>query len=439
MTPEADHLARQLLQLQDLHRNAALSEAAYDEARLRLERQLVDALLAEHAAAGAALPSAAPVAPVASAASAAPAGTAAVPAPAAVSGGSGRRLLALAGGAVLLLAAAGYAWQGSASQWLFGSAVPVDGPVDAGGAAPHATSADQIGAMVDKLAQRLQAEPADGEGWAMLGRSYAMLGRHADAVAAYAKAQPLLGEDARLLADHADALAMKNGRRVAGEPIALVRRALKLEPDNLKALSLAGTEAFDRQAYTEALQHWERIVRVGSPDDERVQQIAGSIAEARRLAGLPTAATPGPTPTPAPATPAAVAPANPTANPSSNTTANAAASVSGTVTLAPALAARVQPTDTVFVFARAASGAPMPLAILRQRADALPLRFTLDDSLAMAPSAKISGATQLMVGARISRSGQAQPQPGDLIAPPQPAHLGASGLRLQISEAVKAP
>lgn len=268
MTPDADHLARQLLQLQDLHRSGTLPEPAYAEARQRLERQLVDTLLA---AARDTAPTAHP--------------RAATPAV-----GPGWRLPAAAGLGVLLLAGAGYAWQGAASQWLFGSAVPMDakGSADSSGnAAPHATSADQITAMTERLAQRLQAQPADGEGWAMLGRSYAMLGRHVDAAAAYEKAQQLVGDDARLLVDHADALAMTTGRRLAGAPIALVRRALKLEPDNLKALSLAGTEAFDRQAYAEALQHWEHMVRVGPPDDERVAQIAGSLAEARRLAGLP--------------------------------------------------------------------------------------------------------------------------------------------------------
>ena len=406
MNPEASLLVRQLLQLRDLHDDGSLPAAAYAEARQRLERQLVDTLLAAPATV-AATPLAVPTA----------------------TGRTGWRLPAAASLAVLLLAGTGYVWQNSASQWLFGRAVPVDSAAGADAAAPHATSADQIEAMVNKLAQRLQGQPEDGPGWAMLGRSYAALGRHADAVTAYEKARPLLGDDARLLVDHADALAMKNGRRVAGEPLALVRRALQIEPDNLKALSLAGTEAFDRQAYTEALQHWERIVRVGPPDDERVQQIAASIAEARRLAGLPPAQAVSSAASPA-ASPAALAAAG--AEPST-------ASVSGTVTLAPALAASVAATDTVFVFARAVGGPTMPLAILRRTVADLPLSFSLDDSLAMSPGSRMSDVRHVLVGARISRSGQAQPQPGDLVALPLPAKPGDRGLQLQIGSAAKAP
>jgi cytochrome c-type biogenesis protein CcmH len=153
-------------------------------------------------------------------------------------------------------------------------------------AASHALGSAQVAAMTERLAARLKAEPADAEGWAMLARSLASLGRLDEAVPAFARAEALRGDDAQLLADHADALARLQGRLEAGEPLALVQRALKLDADNVKALSLAGTAAFARQDYAAAVAHWERLARVGPPGHPLVQHIGVSIAEARRLGRL---------------------------------------------------------------------------------------------------------------------------------------------------------
>jgi cytochrome c-type biogenesis protein CcmH len=156
-----------------------------------------------------------------------------------------------------------------------------------------------------------------------------------------------------------------------------------------------------------------------------VQQIRGSIAEARDLAGLPPAAIATTVP---PSVAAALA-----------TVPDAAAkdaAVSGTVTLAAALAGKALPTDTVFVFARPAEGSPMPLAIVRKQVKDLPLEFRLDDSLAMSPAARLSSSTQVVVGARISRTGDAMSKPGDFLAQPVPAKVGATGLKLEIAGVV---
>jgi cytochrome c-type biogenesis protein CcmH len=140
--------------------------------------------------------------------------------------------------------------------------------------------------MTDRLAQRLKGQPQDAEGWAMLARSYSVLGRHPEAIAAYQKAVALGKEDANLLADYADSLAVKNNRVLAGEPLKLVERALKLEPHNLKALSMAGSEAFNRQDYAKAVQFWQQVVEFGPMDTPMVQQIAPSLEQARQLAGV---------------------------------------------------------------------------------------------------------------------------------------------------------
>ncbi len=157
--------------------------------------------------------------------------------------------------------------------------------------APHALGAEQIQAMTARLSERLAKEPDDADGWAMLARSHANTGQHAPAVAAFRKAAALRPADATLLADFADALAMTQQRRLAGEPLQLVQRALAAEPGNLKALSLAGTEAFDRGDYKAALRFWESLQQAGGADNALVQQVQGGIAEARQLAGLPPTAT----------------------------------------------------------------------------------------------------------------------------------------------------
>jgi cytochrome c-type biogenesis protein CcmH len=262
----------------------------------------------------------------------------------------------------------------------------------------------------------MQEQPNDAEGWSMLARSYSVLGRHPEALAAYEKAVALRKDDPSLLADYADSLAVKNNRNLEGEPMKLVERALKLDPKHLKALSLAGSYAFARKDYLGAIKHWEKVVAIGPADNAFVQQFGPAIAEARDLAGLP-----------------------PVAKPLDSTppTALAGRTVSGRVTLSAALAKQAQPDDTVFVFARPAPGAGMPLAILRKQVKDLPLDFTLDDSMAMSPANALSSSSKVVVSARISKSGNAMPQPGDLSGQTAEVNVGASGLRIEIKDVVK--
>jgi cytochrome c-type biogenesis protein CcmH len=322
---------------------------------------------------------------------------------------------------VVAIAAAGYfligrpAPQGEAEQ---PQMVSADGKP-----APHATGADQIAAMTDKLSQRLKEKPDDVEGWSMLARSYSVLGRHADALKAYEKASNLRKDDPTLLADYADSLAVNNNSNLEGEPMKLVDRALHLDPKNLKALYLAGTYAFNKKDYTSAITFWEKLIQVGPPGNVFATQVEPAIAEARNLAGLPPAAKP--------------LDAAPKAGAAAPSAAAANATVSGTVTLSAALAKQAQPEDTVFVFARPAEGSRMPLAIMRKQVKDLPISFTLNDSMAMSPATALSTANKVIVGARISKSGNAMPQPGDLAGQSAPVSVGASGLKIEIKEAVK--
>ena len=145
-------------------------------------------------------------------------------------------------------------------------------------AMPH-SSAPEIQAMVDRLAARLQNEPDNGAGWQMLAKSYAALGRFADAAAAYGKATALLPPDAGLLADRADVLAMTQSGDFRGEPARLIQQALALDPRHPKALALAGTEAFRRKADGEALAYWNRALALVPADSALAVSVRGGIAE----------------------------------------------------------------------------------------------------------------------------------------------------------------
>ena len=294
-------------------------------------------------------------------------------------------------------------------------------------AAPAMPDAAQIDAMVNKLVERLKEQPSDVQGWTMLGRAQTLLGRANEASMAYARAVALRGDDARLLVDYAEALGITAGNRLAGEPTKLIDRALRIDPAHPKALALAGAAAFDRKDYAAAVRHWEKLLAASAPEAEFVVQLRDGIAQARELGKLPTATV-------------ATAATGVTNATLPNSVAAAPASsfkVSGVITLAPALADKVRPDDTLFVFARAVNGPRMPLVILRKQARDLPLRFTLDDTMAMAGNAALlKDVQQVVVGARLSRSGQAMPQPGDVSGQSNAVNVGSAGVQILISELV---
>jgi cytochrome c-type biogenesis protein CcmH len=280
---------------------------------------------------------------------------------------------------------------------------------------PGAMSEVQIEAMVERLAAKMRENPDDVEGWKMLGRSYAVLGRFADAVGAYAKAAERAPRDAELLADFADALAMVHGQKLQGEPEKLVLRALEIDPKNLKALALAGTAAFHRGDFKQAADYWERMLPLVPPDSEDARGIRENIAEARSRAGAPVARSEAPT-------------AKPSAVPHPG--------IRGTVRLAQKLRDQLSPGDTLFVYARAAEGPQVPLAVLRRKAGELPLEFALNDAMAMAPGMNVSAFSRVIITARVSRSGNAKPEPGDLQGASKPVANDAKGVVVEINQVV---
>ena len=265
--------------------------------------------------------------------------------------------------------------------------------------AEQAVTAQQIESMVARLAAKLRDNPDDADGWKLLGRSYYVLGRFGESAAAYAHAATRAPRDAQLLADFADSLAMARGQTMLGEPEKLALRAVEIDPKNLKALALAGTAAFERKDFARAAAFWQRMLPLVPPDSEDSRAIQANIDEALALKGSRV--------------------------------------LRGEVRLADKLKGSVSPDDVVFVFARAAEGPPMPLAVLRKKVRDLPITFALDDSMAMAPQAKLSGFPKVVISARVSKSGSAAPQAGDLQGASRPVANDASGVRVVIDTVLR--
>ena len=385
MNDDITTLRAQLQRLKALHEEGSLDAKAYGTAKAPLERKLLDSVLAAPTNA----PAPAPPRP-------------------------NRNLIALLAVAVVAVAGGGYLWKGSpgAPSASTPGATRSAAATEDGVAPPHSESDNeqQFVAAVAQLAQKLKTQPDNAEGWAMLARSYSRLGRHAEAVPAYEKAVALRGDDARLLADYADTLAVQNDRSLTGAPMKLVERALKIDPDSPKALALAGTDAFERKDYAVAVRYWEKLARGMPADSALMPELQSSIAQARQQGGMPKAATPF---------------------------AAGASTLQGSVRLSPAMAKLAAPTDTVFIFARAAEGPRMPLAILRMQVKDLPLKFTLDDSTAMSPATRLSQHPRVVVSARVSKSGQATPAPGDLVGQSAPVANAGAGVDIEINELVK--
>jgi cytochrome c-type biogenesis protein CcmH len=276
---------------------------------------------------------------------------------------------------------------------------------------------EQIEAMIAQVRERLAREPDNAEGWAILARTHYTMGNFSEAAAAYERLSTLRLYDADVLADYADALAMSQGRSLAGKPLQLVQRALQLDPTQWKALAMAGTEAFDRKDYKAAIDYWQRLQNTAPPDSPIAKQIQGSIDEARQRGGGASITAP-------------------LKKGDTGSGTSESRSVSGTVTLSPSLLSKVRPEDSVFVLARPADGSRMPVAVVRARVSELPLKFTLDDSRSMAPTAKISGFDEVIVTARVSRSGNAIPASGDLQSAADKVKVGARGIALTIDRAI---
>lgn len=289
---------------------------------------------------------------------------------------------------------------------------------EAGESAEHPDSGQQIEAMIEQLMVRLEAEPDNLEGWLMLARSLRFVRRHNEAADAFERAMPIMANNAELLADYADTLAIANGSVLEGKPIQVVERALAIDPRNVQALWLKGTYDYEKGDYIKALTSWRQIQQLVPPGSEDAQSMANNIAEVEariRASGQDVPA--------AQSLPAAAVATGP-------------ATVTGRVQLDPNLASQASGDDTVFIFARAAQGPKMPLAILRKQVSELPVDFQLDETMAMMPAMSLANYREVVIGARISKTGNATPQSGDLQGQSEIVQVGAKDVSITINSVV---
>ena len=283
-----------------------------------------------------------------------------------------------------------------------------------------ANFASDLKALEDKVA----SQPDDAESWLSLARAYSEMERFTDAVRAYEKLTQIVPNEAQLWADYADVQAMTAGKTLKGKPTQLLNKALTMDPNNFKALALAGSAAMERGDFASTVRYWEQLEKLLPVDDENTKIVKAGIQNARAFMAQKNG-----TKQPAQTQRA-------TAEKHESVMGSGKESITGTVILSDELKVKASPEDTVFVLVRAASGPKMPLAIVRKQVKDLPLNFTLDDSTSMSPQMKVSNFDQVVVIARVSKSGNAITQPGDMQVMSGIITPGTKGIKLKIDQLV---
>jgi len=250
----------------------------------------------------------------------------------------------------------------------------------------------------NRLVEHVRSHPDDGRAWELLGRAYMGLNRYSDAVIAFRHLYKLEPNNADVMVAYAESIAMSQGDDLKGHPTQLLAQALQKDSTNRKALWLTWIGLYRDGQYGEAIKTWQRLSAQLTAGSDAAKFVQKNID--RAVAAEKAAATAGP--------------------------AAGGASVQVRVTLDPRFAAKVAPNTTVFVFAKAVQGPPMPLAIKRLQVKDLPVTVTLDDSLSMAPVARISKFKRVMLSARVSNSGRALPESGDLEGQTGPVPVGGN-------------
>ncbi len=309
--------------------------------------------------------------------------------------------------ALLLPAAALLIYDEFGSQNVFSPGKPVVAEDDSG---------HSLDVMIDRLAKRLQDNPDDIEGWVMLATSYIGTNQFSKAARAYKQALQQTGDDPQLLTEYADALAMANGGEFTDEIGKLLQTSLQLQPENVKTLWLLGHWHYQRSQYQASLTHWQKAAKNLPADSQEATVLSQQIELAQNKLGLAVTEKVAAT---------------------ASQAAAAGASVQVTVSLDPSLKDKTSPADTLFIFARAAKGPRMPLAIVRKQVKDLPVTVTLDDSQAMSQQMVLSKFSEVSVGARISKTGNAMPSSGDLMGNASPISTrDSNAVKIIINQAI---
>jgi cytochrome c-type biogenesis protein CcmH len=271
--------------------------------------------------------------------------------------------------------------------------------------------------MLKKIEAKAQAEPNNAEAWAMLAKTYGAMDRWPDALKAYERAVTLSPKVPAVMTGYAEALAIANNRALAGKPMELVLKALEIDPNDSKGLELAAIANFQDKNYAQAAYYFKHLLKQLPPESPYAQDITNAMQEANRLAhgGAEQLDNLG-----------EAGKAKPAA-------AGAGASIRGKVDIAPAIKAKVNPQDVIFLFARpSASGAPV--AALRATAGKFPIDFELTDAMAMTPDNRLSNFKEVTLTVRVSKSGDVKGAPGDLEGSLANVKVGAKDVSLVIDK-----
>jgi cytochrome c-type biogenesis protein CcmH len=272
--------------------------------------------------------------------------------------------------------------------------------------------------VVVRIKERLEESPDDATGWFMLGRAHMTLGEFNEAVPAIRRAYELTGDNPEIMVRLADAIAMSQGGSMAGEPEPLLIKALAMQPDNLQGLWLLGIAQSERGDNPSAIATWQRLLPLLADDPRSQNEVNRLIAdaEAAQMSNTTDAA--------------------PELAASSGQTDQSSLQVE--VTIDAQMAVDLPPDTAIFIYAKAQQGPPMPLAVARHTVSELPITVTLSDADAMMPAMKLSAFDQVIVGARVSFSGNAIAEAGDFFSEVSGISRGQSeSVRIEINEVVE--
>jgi cytochrome c-type biogenesis protein CcmH len=280
---------------------------------------------------------------------------------------------------------------------------------------PDQVDQKDLAKLAETLADKLQSQPENLQGWVMLGRTYRTLENFDASIKAYDAALKLSADD-DLQLERIEVMAMQRQGNFDGEPWRVIRDILQKDPQHYGALLSAGSASYAERKYADALKYWEQARKPLEANHPDLPGLENAIATVRETMGLPAkAASTGPS--------------------GGSAAASSALNVSGQISLSAALKAKTSPNDAVFVYATPGNGDRMPLAIMKTTVSQLPLNFTLDDSTAMTPDRKLSTAGEVFIKVRVSKSGNAMPQSGDLTGGSEgPVKVGSKGLKIEIKD-----